>query len=48
MSSAITNRSGRDKSGHRKLNRPVLLGLCLLALTPLLFYGAVALFFYKR
>jgi hypothetical protein len=47
MSSAITNRSARHKSG-RKLNRPVLLGLCLLALIPLLFYGAVALFFYKH
>lgn len=48
MSSAITNRPGRHKIMRRKLNRPVLLGLCLLALTPLLFYGTVALFFFKR
>lgn len=47
MSSVMTNRSARHKLGRRKLNRPVLLGLCLLALTPLVFYGAVALFFFK-
>ncbi|WP_156116660.1 hypothetical protein [Massilia sp. 9096] len=48
MNSTMTNRAERDKSGRRKLNRSVFLGLCLLALTPLLFYGTVALFFYQR
>lgn len=47
MSSTMTDRPARHKSARRKLNRPVLLGLCLLALTPLLFYGTVALFFFK-
>jgi len=48
MSTAITNRSARHKILRRKLNRPVLLGLCLLALIPLLFYGSVALYFFKQ
>jgi hypothetical protein len=44
MNSAITNRAARDKPRRRRLNRPVFLGLCLLALTPLLFYGGLVLF----
>lgn len=43
MGSITTNRSGRHA-----VNLPALLGLCLLGLTPLLFYGAVLMLIFRR
>jgi hypothetical protein len=41
MSSSTTNHTARDQDSRRKINRFVLLGMCLLALTAVLFYGPV-------
>lgn len=41
MSSSVPNHIRRNRFSLRKINRFALLGVCLLALSALLFYGPV-------
>lgn len=43
MGSATFHRPGKHRTRVRKLNAPALLGLGLLGLTPLVFYGSLML-----
>ena len=46
MASATFHRSTKHHARARKLNTPALLGLGLLGLTPLVFYGSLMLLFF--
>lgn len=43
MGSATFHHSGKHHTRVRKLNAPALLGLGLLGITPLIFYGSLML-----
>ena len=48
MNSSTNNQSTRHLIAASKINRSVLLGVCLIALTAILFYGPVLLLLWRE
>jgi len=48
MNSSTNNQSTRHLIAASKINRSVLLGVCLIALTAVLFYGPVLLLLWRE
>ena len=48
MNSSTNNRSAELLLSASKINRPVLLGVCLIVLAAILFYGPVLLLLWDR
>lgn len=48
MNSSMNNRSTHHLVAASRINRSVLLGVCLIALTAILFYGPVLLLLWRE